>query len=91
MKSGPLYDRPVYHIEMQSVKKMFSGPFGGKVPHKVLIKLAAVFALPLDAVLARVLGLHFCQAIFTFLLFALELTSGAGSIAFFHPFTRNVC
>jgi hypothetical protein len=50
-----------------------------------------VFALPLDAVLARVLGLHFCQAIFTFLLFALELTSGAGSIAFFHPFTRNVC
>jgi len=43
MKSGPLYDRPVYHIEMQSVKKMFSGPFGGKVPHKVRAGSIAFF------------------------------------------------
>jgi len=41
---------------MQNVKEKFSGPFGGKVHHKFLIKFAAVFALfaALDPVLARI-------------------------------------
>jgi len=45
MKSGPFYDRSVYHIEIQNVKEKFFGLFGGKVPHRVLIKFAALFAL----------------------------------------------
>jgi hypothetical protein len=52
MQSGPFCDRPVYHIEMRDVKKKFSGLFAGKVPYKLLIKFAAVFARPLDPVLA---------------------------------------
>jgi len=70
MQSGPFCDRPVYHIEMRDVKKKFSGLFAGKVPYKLLIKFAAVFARPLDPVLAC-LRFTLLSGHLSFLLFAL--------------------